>query len=122
MMTVSIEFIVYLVAGVSIMVLYYIRKKGFDLLKPEVLPELDKSAFLDLKSVLASAYDRTLYLGVSFLFLAYTEATSSEIKLFAIILTVSLFIANIFPRHKAMKILTAAGVDISTLKERGVRF
>jgi hypothetical protein len=119
-MTFSVEFFIYLVAGVAILALYYVRRKGLDALKPESMPELDKLEFMEFKRLLATAYERTLYLGVSFLLLAYTTARASEIKSFAVILTVGLVLYNIPPRHKIMRILASAQVDLKSLKQRGI--
>lgn len=118
-MTFSVEFFIYLVAGIAILAFYYVRSKNLQTLTPEALPELDKAEFQEFKSLLATCYERTLYLGVSFLFLAYTAARSSQIKVFAILLTIGVFIYNIPPRHKAMKVLSSAGIDVKSLKQRG---
>lgn len=117
----SVEFFIYLVAGIAVLVLYYLRRKGLQGLTLEAVPELDKEEFLKLHSLLATAYDRSLYLGVSFLVLAFAVARASDIKAFCIILTVGLFLFNIPPRHKAMKLLASAGVDSKSLKERGIQ-
>jgi coenzyme F420-reducing hydrogenase beta subunit len=118
----TVEVLIYLVAGVAIVALYYRRKKVLDSLDEGAIPELDKTEFLKLRSLLATSYERTLYLGVSFFFLAYASARQNEVKLFAIILVVGIFVYNIFPRHKIMKLLTSSGVDPKSLKERGLRF
>jgi len=119
-MTFSVEFFIYLVAGVAILALYYVRRKGLGALKPESMPELDKPEFMEFKSLLATAYERTLYLGVSVLFLSYATARASEIKSIAVILTVGLVLYNIPPRHKIMRILASVEVDLKSLKQRGI--
>ncbi|MGD2079789.1 MAG: hypothetical protein PVJ36_01490 [Nitrospirota bacterium] len=121
-MVFTVEVLIYLVAGIAIIALYYKRKKGLDSLGEGAIPELDKNDFLTLRGLLASSYERTLYLGVAFLFLAYTAARQNEAKLFAIILVLGIFVYNIFPRNKIMKLLTSSGVDPKSLKERGLRF
>lgn len=119
-MTLSVEFFIYLVAGVAILALYYVRRKSLRGLGPESMPELDKPEFMEFKSLLATAYERTLYLGVSCLFLASVTARVSEAKTFALILTLGLVLYNIPPRHKIMKILSAAEVNLKSLKQRGI--
>jgi hypothetical protein len=119
-MTFSVEFFIYLAAGIAVLLLYYVRKKGLQALNPATMPELDKPEFLEFKSLLATAYERTLYLGVSVLFLAYVTVRLSEAKSFAVILTIGLVLYNIPPRHKIMKILAAAEVDLKSLKQRGI--
>lgn len=120
-MAFTIEVLIYLIAGVAIIALYYTRKKSLESLDEGSIPELDKADFLKLKGLLATSYERMLYLGVAFLFLAYITTRQSEIKLFAIILVLGLFVYNIFPRNKIMKLLTSSGVDPKSLKERGLR-
>lgn len=120
-MVFTVEVLIYLVAGIAIIALYYTRKKSLDNLEERSIPELDRTDFLKLKSLLATCYERTLYLGVAFLFLAYATARQSEVKLFAIIIILGTFVYNIFPRNKVMKLLTSSGVDPKSLKERGIR-
>lgn len=121
-MTLSVEFFIYLVAGIVILLLYNKRRKGLNALRPESIPEIEKAVFLDLTRLLATCYERTLYLGVSVLFLAYTVARSSDIKSFCIFLTLGLFIYNIPPRNRVMRILDSSGVDLKFLKKKGIRF
>jgi hypothetical protein len=121
-MTLSVEFFIYLVAGVVILVLYNTRRKGLNALRPESVPEIEKATFLELTRLLATCYERTLYLGVSVLFLAYATARSNDVKAFGVLITLALFIYNIPPRNKAMRVLDSAGVSLQSLKERGISF
>ncbi len=122
-MAFELEGFIYLFAGVIIIFLYFIRKKGISRLKPDVIPELDKGAFFDFKSLLETSYERTLYLGIAFLFLAYVTLTglSLDIKVFCILVIIFLFIYNILPRNKVMKILISSGISMKSIKKRGVR-
>lgn len=121
-MTLSVEFFIYLVAGTAILALYNARRKGLNALMPESIPEMEKADFLELTRLLATCYERTLYLGVSVLFIAYATARSSGIKAFFILLTLGLSIYNIPPRNKVMRILEASGISLQSLKEKGIRF
>jgi hypothetical protein len=121
-MILSVEFFIYLVAGIVILVLYNKRRKGLNALNPESVPEMEKATFLELTRLLETSYQRTLYLGVSVLFLAYATARSSDIKAFCILLTLGLFIYNIPPRNKVMRVLDSSGIDLKSFKERGIRF
>lgn len=116
------EVLIYLIAAVAIIALFYVRQKGLEAFMPESVPELDKKTVLELRSLLQTSYERTLYLGVSFLFLAYATARASEIKAFAVLLTLGLFIYNIPPRHKAMRIINSSGLELGEMKKRGIRF
>ncbi len=120
-MAFTLEVLIYLMTAVAIMALFYVRRRGLEALRPESVPELDKTTVLELRNLLRTAYERTLYLGVSFLFLAYAAARSSGIKAFAVLLTLGLFIYNIPPRHKAMRIINSSGLDLGEMKKRGIR-
>ncbi|MEJ2181905.1 MAG: hypothetical protein P8Y66_00090 [Nitrospirota bacterium] len=120
-MAFTVEVLIYLVTGIVIIALYVSRRRVLSALREEAVPALDKAGFLALRSLLATSYERALYLGVSFLFLAYASARQSGIKMFAVLLVLGLFVYNIPPRNKIMKLLTSSGVDPKSLKERGVR-
>jgi hypothetical protein len=122
-MTFQLEGFVYLFAGLVIIFLYFIKKKGISVLSHDIIPEFDEGAFLDFKSLLETSYERTLYLGIAFLFLAYVTFSnlSFDIKAFCILAVIGVFIYNIPPRNKAMKILISSGISLKTIKSRGVR-
>jgi hypothetical protein len=119
----TLEGFIYLFAGLIILFLYFIRKKGGSSLSPDIMPELDKESFLKLKGLLETCYERTLYLGIAFLFLAYVTFSNSNLDLraFCFFVIIALFVYNIPPRNKAMKILISSGISLKTLKSKGVR-
>lgn len=122
-MTFAFEGFIYLFTGLIIILLYLIKKKEIPGLSHDIIPELDKETFLDFKRLLETSYERTLYLGVAFLFLAYVTFSnlSFDIKAFCILAVIGLFIYNIPPRNRTMKILVSSGISLKTIKSRGVR-
>lgn len=122
-MVFDIETIIYLLAGIIIIGLYIKRQKKWEKLNEDVIPEIDKKVFYELKGLLKISYQRGLYLGFSFLYLAYVTFMRGmpQAKMFAIILTLGLFLYNIPPRNKVMKILTATEIDVKTLSQRGMK-
>jgi hypothetical protein len=122
-MNFSLEGFIYLLTGFILIFLYIIKKKGISRMNPDMISELDEEAFFNLKSLLEASYNRTLYLGIAFLFLAYTTLTNSglDIKALCIFAIIGLFVYNIPPRNKAMKILISSGISLKTLKSKGVR-
>ncbi|MBW1980107.1 MAG: hypothetical protein JRJ12_02710 [Deltaproteobacteria bacterium] len=122
-MTLSIETLAYLMAGIALGALYIKREKGLARLDFEMLPEIDKVSFEELKLLLKKSYQRTLYLSVSFLYLAFVTSfkRSPQAKTFGIILTIGLFLYNIPPRNRVMRMLTDLGIDRKVLEKRGVK-
>ena len=115
---------IYLFTGLIIFLIYALRKRGLSGLGPHVIPELDKKSFTVLKELLDTAYERTLYLGTAFLLLAYATLSGSglETRFLFIAVTIGIFIYNVPPRNKVMKILMFNGISYRTVKERGIRF
>lgn len=122
-MVFDMETIIYLTAGIIVIGLYIKRQKEWAKLNEDVVPEIDKKVFYELKDLLKKSYQRGLYLGFSFLYLAYITFMRGmpQAKIFGIILTLGLFFYNIPPRNKVMKILTDAEIDYKTLSQRGIK-
>ena len=122
-MSLSIEFTIYLSAGLILLFLFFTRKPSLSMVVPEKIPILDGDAVMRLRALLATAYGRTLYLAVSFLLLSYSTAFHRQgaVKAFFLLTTAILFFANIPPRHKIAKLLLAHGVTYRQLKQYGVR-
>jgi|Deesub1362B_J571_1020462.scaffolds.fasta_scaffold00226_19 hypothetical protein len=123
-MYLNLESIVYLVAGVVIILLFVKRRKVLAQLSPEDFPELEKPLFLELKRILDTSYERSLYLGYVFLILFFINITGWGLQfkggLFLLVLV--LFIFNIIPRNKIVRLLDAAGLELDILKKKGIRF
>lgn len=119
----SITSIIFAVAGCAIIYLFQQRRKQLSRLKNSDLAELDEKDFAELTLLLKTAYERTLYLGVLFLPLAYSARTGGEkiSQLFFLILIGFLFISNAIPRNKIMRLLEKNGLNMKILKERGVQ-
>lgn len=64
------------------------------------------------------------YLGVLFFSLAVSSMPggSTVSVIFFMVLIVLLFLTNIPPRHKIMKLLEENGISVQELKHRGIRF
>ncbi len=120
----NLEGYIYLFTGLIIFLIYTARKRGLSGIRPHAIPELDKETFTALKKFLETAYERTLYLGTAFLFLAYVTLSgwSFDTKFFFIVVTIGVFLYNVPPRNKVMKILMFYGVSWKTVKDRGIRF
>jgi len=115
--------ILYLLCGAATVYLFQDRRKGLSSVTSDRMPELDDEVFDTLRNLLKTAYERILYLGVSFLLLAFVTLKGSEPgeRIFFVSLLVILFLYNIPPRHKIMKLLSRYGVDYKDLKKRGIR-
>jgi hypothetical protein len=123
-MPLDFEGLVYLMAGLILMVLYVRRARGFPALVPDLLPELHEETFEELKTTLRKSYQRTLYLAVAFLYLAFVTIAhrSPSARVFGIVVTAGLFFYNIPPRNRVMSILSSAGLDRESMKRRGLKF
>jgi len=111
-------------AGIIIILLYIKQERGLLRLNHEMIPELNEETFNELKTLLRTLYQRTLYLGLAFLFLASLTISkaSFETRIFGLLVILVLFIYNIPPRNKVMKILMDSGVDLKDIKNRGIKF
>jgi len=115
---------IYLLTGLIIFLIYAVRKRGLSGIEPHTIPELDRESFTALKRLLDTAYERTLYLGTAFLFLAYATLSGwgLDAKLLLLALTIGIFFYNVPPRNRVMKLLMFNGVSWKAVKERGIRF
>ncbi len=122
-MVFNLEGFIYLFAGLIIIIMYIKKKRKIPGLNSDLLPELDREAFINLKILLETLYERTLYLGIVFLLLAYVtfSGLNLEVKALCILVIIGLVIYNILPRNKVMKILISSGISLKTIKDRGVR-
>ncbi|NOZ68705.1 MAG: hypothetical protein GXP46_05565 [Deferribacteres bacterium] len=120
----NLEGYIYLFTGVVIFLIYAVRKRGLSGIGPHTIPELDQESFTALKKLLDTAYERTLYLGTAFLFLAYVTLSGwgFETKFLFIAATIGIFLYNVPPRNRVMKLLMFNGVSWKAVKERGIRF
>ncbi len=121
-MHINLEGSLFLLMGVVMAGLYVSRERGLRRLGPEVVPEVDGDTFSRLRELLQTAYQRTLYLGVAFFYLAFVSLCnrSQQARWFGLILAAFLFFYNIPPRNRIMKILTEAGLDRGELARRGI--
>lgn len=117
------EALLYILGGLVILFLYRQRIQGLPKLTPESLPEVDRASFLALKALLESAYQRMLFLALSLLLLAAATVLQwdLDIKAFFMLSTLIIFVANMFPRHKLMKLLLGLEIPVERLKEIGIR-
>ncbi len=113
----------YLMAGIGILYLFRKRRKAVALMHHTQLPELSESDFSDLKILLKTAYERMLYLGVLFFPLAYSTFHGGDkiSSIFFLLLIALLFISNIVPRHKIIKLLKKNNLSIIDLKQKGIK-
>jgi hypothetical protein len=115
--------LLYLFVGVATIFLFVDKRKRLATLSHDIVPELSDEAFNALKYHLKRAYERILFLGVTFLLLAFFHFTNSskEVKTFFTIFLIFMFFYNIPPRNKAMAILDYYDLNQKILKERGFR-
>ncbi len=113
----------YLLAGIAIIYLFRKRRKAVALIPHTKLPELSQQDFADLKILLKTAYERMLYLGVLFFPLAFSNFWGRDRVsiIFFLLLIVLLFISNIAPRHKIMKLLEQNSLAAADLRKRGIK-
>lgn len=122
-MNMSFEGALHLFAGIVMTGLYMSRERGLRRVDQRTGPELDPASFAQLKNLLRTAYQRTMYLAVSFFHLAFVTILNRTVQArwFGLILAVSLFFYNIPPRNKAMRLFTAVGLDWKELDRRGIK-
>jgi hypothetical protein len=114
--------LIYLVTGLAIIYLFQERRKGLGTISRDKVPEIEERDFSDLIILLKTAYERMLYLGVLFLPLAWTGFTGgSRIStVFFLLLIGLLFLSNIGPRNKIMRLLDKYDLSLQDLKQRGI--
>ncbi|MBM9615102.1 hypothetical protein JWJ90_12520 [Desulfobulbus rhabdoformis] len=121
-MPASISAFVYFFAGLAIVYLFQIRRQRVSELSQQDFPEMDAEGFHELIILLKTAYERMLYMGVVFFPLAYTSYVNGApiSKLVFAILLVLLFLSNIPPRNKIMRLLERYELTPRDLKERNI--
>lgn len=115
--------ILYAMVGLAVIYLFKNRRKTAGSLDHASLPELSDQDFHDLKILMKTAYERMLYLGVLFFPLAYSTFRGPDQTgtVFFLILIGLLFISNIPPRHKIMRLLERNHISTAELTQRGIR-
>ena len=118
----NLEGLIYLAGAAALLGLYFHRKRRLPRLTPQSLPELEPPQIDELKRLLATAYERMLFLGLGLLVLAAVtfSAGGADLKIFFMFLSLALFIANFPPRQKAMKLLLNSGISLQQIKKTGV--
>ncbi len=119
----SITGLAYLVIGCAMILLFRTRRRALGSLTPDLLPELSREQFAELRVLLKTAYERTLYLGVLFLPLAWVTLRDGDriSTLFFLILIGLLFLSNIPPRNRIMRLLESQGLSMADLADRGIQ-
>ncbi len=113
----------YFAVGCSFIYFFQKRRKGVASIGNDLLPELSNKDLKDLKILLKTAYERMLYLGVLFIPLAFSTFQGGDrvSSIFFLLLIGLLFISNIMPRHKIVKLLENNGLSLNVLQERGIK-
>lgn len=119
----TISALIYLLAGTAIVYLFQVRRRALSEFQRENFPGLDAEGFAELQILLKTAYERMLYLGVLFFPLAYStfRGHSSASKLFFMALIILLFLSNIPPRHKIMRLLEKYDLSLKELENLGIK-
>lgn len=119
----SVSALLYLLVGMAVVYLFQVRRKQLGELKVEQFPGLDQEGFAELRILLKTAYERMLYMGVLFFPLAYVSCRGGDMvsKLFFPTLIFLLFLSNIPPRNKIMRLLERYGLSIKELRKQGIR-
>jgi hypothetical protein len=114
--------LLYLLTGISIISLFRVRRRALSCLDHSLVPELTEEEFFTLKILLKTAYERMLYMGVLFLPLAFSTLWGDGhfSTLFFLLLIGLLFISNVGPRQKIMRLLEDSTISMGELKKRGI--
>ncbi len=114
--------LLYLVAGAAVVYLFQVRRRGLSSLQHRCIPELSDEDFKNLTLLLKTAYERMLYMGILFLPLAYSTYRGGDRVgvIFFLLLIGLLFLSNISPRHKIMRLLEDNNLTTVDLKKRGI--
>ncbi len=122
-MTDTLTGLIYLMIGASLIYLFQVRRKRLGELTPQDFPYLDESTFNELKILLKTAYERILYLGVLFVPLAMSSfgGANNVSRLFFLVLIILLFLSNIPPRNRIMRLLEENNISYGDLKKQGIR-
>lgn len=122
-MNAQLSGLIYFIVGLAIIYLFQVRRKSLSTLKHEDFQEMADEDFEELKILLKTAYERMLYMGVVFFPLAYTSFVNGAnvSKLVFLVLIALLFISNIPPRNKIMRLLERYELSISFLRDRNIK-
>lgn len=114
--------ILYALAGTAIVYLFQQRRQQLSRINKEMFPEFSEEQYQQLITLLKTAYERTLYLGVLFFPLAWAARPdgATVTQYFFLSLIALLFLSNIIPRNKIMKLLAAHDLKPKDLRERGI--
>lgn len=121
-MTGTLSSLIYLLAGMAIVYLFQTRRKKLGEFSNDDIPEMTPEDYKELTVLLKTAYERMLYMGVLFFPLAYTSYADGALisKAFFLVLILLLFVTNIPPRNKIMRLLDRYDLSIEHLKNRGI--
>lgn len=122
-MPASMSAFAYLFAGLAIVYLFQSRRRTLAEIRPEDFPEMDEQGFRELVVLLKTAYERMLYMGVVFFPLAFTTYINGALisKMVFAILIVLLFLSNIPPRNKIMRLLERYELTPDHLRARDIK-
>ncbi len=114
--------IIYALVGCAIIYLFQQRRRQLALIRNDMFPEFDEESYKQFVLLLKMAYERTLYMGVLFFPLAWATRSegSQTSQLFFLVLIAFLFISNIIPRHKVLKLIEENELTVEELRKRGV--
>lgn len=115
--------LLFFMTGAAIIYLFQVRRKQLVNLEREQLAEIELEDFDQLKLLLKTAYERMLYTGVLFLPLAFSSIHdgSQVSKLFFLVLIALLFLSNIPPRNRIIRLLDHYGLSVKDLRDRGIK-
>jgi ABC-type spermidine/putrescine transport system permease subunit I len=118
----SVTSIIFAMTGCAIIFLFQQKRKQLSRLEMSDFAELSEDDFFELKKLLKTAYERTLYMGVLFLPLAFSarEGGQKVSQIFFLILIILFLVSNILPRNEVMKLLERNGLTMKILKKRGI--
>lgn len=113
--------ILYALTGAAVIYLFQQRRQQLGKMKQEDFPELDEKSYQQLIILLKTAYERTLYMGILFFPLAWAARPQGAkiTQYFFLSLIILLFISNILPRNKVMKLLEEHNLEMKALRARG---
>ncbi len=118
----SISSILYALVGCAIIYLFQQRRCQLSKIRNDMFPEFNEENYKQFILLLKMAYERTLYMGVLFFPLAWTSRSggSQASQLFFLLLIFFLFISNIIPRHKVLKLIEENQLTVEELRKRGI--
>ncbi len=122
-MMIGLDDIIYLVGSAVLLAMHYSRRRCLSRFSRENFTELDGSTFSELRDLLESSCERLLFLGVSLLVLASISICGMNpgLEAFSLVVVFALFFACVAPRHRFLRQLMAAGVDLQRVRQAGVK-